>query len=146
MMFVKIYNKLTNINDNDSLSPDELFVYAVVSMEKNSEGIFYTSYDVLKHMVRLGRNKKITSNKREVIKCIHNLSNKGAISLSEVNKNLIKIKINELDGGYEKLYFKELYMMRNSNDLAIYMAIKKWKGQKNGAIYSYEQWSNILHV
>ncbi len=146
MRFIKIYNRFTNIEDEKQLTPDELFVYSIMSMEKNSEDILNTSFDILKHMVRLGRNKRVLSNKKDIIKCIHSMEGKGVIRASRVNKEMIEIRFFDLNGGYEKLYTRELQRIRNSRELSIYVAIKKWRGQKNGAIYSYGQWSKILGV
>lgn len=146
LRFIKIYNRFTNAEDEKKLTPDELFVYSVMSMEKNSNDVLNTSLDVLKHLVRVGRNKRVLSNKKDIIKCVNSLEEKHVIKVDRVNKEMIEVKFCDLDGGYEKLYTRELQRIRNSRELSIYVAIKKWRGQKNGAIYSYEQWSKILSV
>lgn len=131
MRYIKIYNRLTSAIDDNYLTPDELMLYATISIEKNLDNELNTSYDILKYMVRVGRNKRLLSNRREVERCMKNIADKGIITLSEINKNLISVRFNEIDGGYERLYVREFERICNARELSIYMAVKKWKDKNN---------------
>lgn len=146
MRYVKIFNQLTNAGSDKFLTPNELWVYTMTTIEKNQDNEFKTSLDVLKYLIRLGRNKKLISNKKEIEKCIRSMVDKKVIDVEIINKNLVSITFLELEGGYERLYIKEFERMCNERELSIYMAIKKWKEKRNGAIYSYDQWAEILNV
>ena len=156
-LFIKIEKQFTDPESKYRLTPEELYIYVIVSIDLRKDGSAYTCLHMIEQNmpVKFGRTEKL--NRNTIIHTLQCLEKKGVISINgELNtKNaysMFYLRINyenfeDVEGwaGFNMVQLSVLRKIKRVEHLYIYCTIKSYDGSDvGGFMCSYKDWGEIL--
>lgn len=137
--YINISNSLVEIENENRLNIDELYVFSYLWTERTYENRVKTTIEILNDDVELLKTKK--DNKKRIEQNLKSLEDKGLINIEDKDRMLIINFAPHKVEGYTGVSYEKIRQL-NPNDFYIYVLVAKWK---DGASYSYENWAVILN-
>lgn len=162
--FIRIYNKMIDDNSEHRVTPDELYVYSILFINRRQDGSILSNIRIIESTMSekaMISNRQAT-NRKKIKEALIGLVKKNVLLLTcdiqiedittdtvftmRINdKQLSKNGDKDTFNGYEELMIDNFKMMLSPSELLIYINSQRFSND-GGFKGSYERWSKLLNV